>query len=106
MKFIKKFEELRLQDVPLVGGKNASLGQMISQLSTQGVRVPTGFAVTAQAYWYYLEHNNLLERMKQIMAQLTDINDLATLEQVGHEIRTLIEQATIPDDLAQEITRA
>lgn len=105
-KYIKKFEDLRITDIPLVGGKNASLGQMIAELSDKGVVIPTGFAVTAQAYWYYLEYNNLLDRMKEIMAQLTDIQDIATLKSVGHQIRTLIEQATMPDDLAREIVQA
>lgn len=106
MKFIKKFEEVRLEDLPLVGGKNASLGQMISHLSEKGVRVPLGFAVTAPAYWYYLEHNNLVDQLKQIMDQLKDPNDIPTLQHVGREIRTLIAAGTMPDDLASEITAA
>ncbi len=53
MKYIRWFRDLLLTDVPLVGGKNASLGQMISQLHAQGIRIPDGFAVTAAAYWYY-----------------------------------------------------
>jgi len=106
MKFIKKFEELRLKDIPLVGGKNASLGQMIAHLSGQGVRVPTGFAVTAQAYWHYIDHNNLREPIQKSLAQLTDIQDLQSLEKVGSTIRLLIEQGTMPDDLSLEITQA
>ena len=55
MKFIKKFEELRITDIPLVGGKNASLGEMIQQLSSKGVRIPSGFATTADAFRYFLK---------------------------------------------------
>ncbi len=106
MKFIKKFEELRLEDLPLVGGKNASLGQMISQLAGKGVRVPFGFAVTAPAYWYYLEHNNLVDKLKRIMDQLKDPHDIPTLQKVGSEIRELIANGAMPDDLAQEIAAA
>ena len=54
MKYIRWFDELSLNDIPLVGGKNASLGQMIGQLHAQRIRIPDGFAVTASAYWYYL----------------------------------------------------
>ena len=106
MKFIKKFEDLRITDTPTVGGKNASLGQMISQLSAKGVTIPTGFAVTAQAYWHYLDHNNLREPIKKVMTALTDHQDIRQLQKVGHEIRSLIEQGAMPDDLAQEISQA
>ncbi|MDP3889542.1 MAG: phosphoenolpyruvate synthase [bacterium] len=104
--YIKKFEELTIDDVGLVGGKNASLGQMIQNLSAQGVQIPTGFAITAEAYWHYLEHNKLVGRMKEIMAQLKDPQDIATLQKVGSAIRSLIASATMPDDLAQEIVSA
>jgi len=106
MKFIKKFEELTLADTPIVGGKNSSLGQMIADLSTQGVRVPTGFAVTAQAYWYFIEQNNLLEKMKQIMSTLTDYTNFEQLNKVGSEIRLLIESGAMPNDLADQIQQA
>ena len=62
MRYIKYFENIRLSDVKTVGGKNASLGEMITQLSSQGIRVPTGFAITADAYWYYLESNQFVEK--------------------------------------------
>ena len=79
MKFIKKFEELRITDIPKVGGKNANLGQMIAELGTKGIKVPTGFAITVDGYWHYLEHNKLLEPMKKVMAQLKDIGDIKKL---------------------------
>jgi pyruvate, water dikinase len=106
MKYIKYFEEVRLTDVSSVGGKNASLGEMITQLGAQGIRVPTGFAVTADAYWHYLNENNLVEKMKQIMSQLSDKNDVGVLQKVGSEIRNLIIAGKMPDDLAQEIITA
>lgn len=106
MKYIKYFEEVRLTDVKSVGGKNASLGEMITQLGAQGIRVPTGFAVTADAYWHYLNDNNLVEKMKQIMSQLSDKNDVGVLQKVGSEIRNLIIAGKMPDDLAQEIITA
>ncbi len=106
MDYIKSFEHIRMQDVPFVGGKNASLGEMISALSSQGIRVPAGFAITAQAYWHYIEFNNLLDRMKQIMKRLKDSSDIQTLKQVGHEIRSLLQDAEVPEDLASHIERA
>ena len=107
MKFIKNFRDVRLKDILLVGGKNASLGQMIAELGdVKKIYVPEGFAVVAQAYWYYLEYNNLLDTMKKSMAQLTDINDLSKLKMVGKEVRALIEHGAMPNDLAEEISQA
>ena len=84
---VQPFEQLRNTDVESVGGKNASLGEMISQLATAGVRVPTGFATTAQAFRDFLHHNNLTER---IAARLDGLNvdDVRVLAQVGEEIRS------------------
>ena len=106
MKYIRWFRDLLLTDVPLVGGKNASLGQMISQLHAQGIRIPDGFAVTAAAYWYYLEHNHFIKTMQQTMNQLSDYTDIALLKKVGHEIRSLLVDGKMPADLAQEIIQA
>lgn len=106
MKYIKYFEDIRLSDVGTVGGKNASLGEMITQLSSQGIRIPTGFATTADAYWYYLNENQLVEKMKQLMKQLYDSDDVVVLQKVGLKIRELIINGHMPDDLAQEIKDA
>src|SRR5438309_4198076 len=106
MRYIKYFEDIRLTDVQTVGGKNASLGEMITQLSSQGIRVPTGFAITAEAYWHYLEANQLIEKMKQVISNLDRAGDVAILQKVGSEIRDLIMQGRMPDDLAQEIITA
>ncbi len=106
MNYIKRFNELTIDDVALVGGKNASLGQMISQLSAQEIRVPDGFAVTAEAFWYFIEHNNLRDQLKKTMAQLTDPSDLKMLRTVGSQMRSLIANGEMPKDLAQEIITA
>ncbi len=106
MKFIKAFEELTIQDVPIVGGKNASLGQMIRELGKQGIKIPTGFAVTAEAYWYYIDSNKLRNAMQKVMARLKDYQEIDVLQSVGKEIRTMIVDAVMPDDLATEIKQA
>lgn len=103
MKFIKQFNQLGIKDVSLVGGKSASLGQMITHLSNKGVRVPDGFAITAQAYWYFIEYNQLLETVKKLIEDL-DINNLQKLSQGAAAIRQLFINASMPPDLAQEIT--
>ena len=61
MNFIKWFREIRITDVDSVGGKNASTGEMISQLSPKGILIPDGFAITAQAYWYFIKENNITD---------------------------------------------
>lgn len=106
MKYIKFFEEIGINDINSVGGKNASLGEMITQLTQQGIRIPTGFAVTADAYWHYLNENQFLEKIKKLMHQLSDISDTKKLQKVGSEIRNLIVSGVIPQDLKQEVISA
>jgi len=106
MKYIKDFEKIRMSDLSMVGGKNASLGEMISALSCKGILIPSGFAVTADAYWYVIETNDLLDRMKTILNDITDISDLSVLAKVGKEIRSIIDKAEIPEDLINQIKRA
>lgn len=105
MRYIRTFSELGIKDIPLVGGKNASLGEMYRHLNAEGVRVPNGFATTADAYRHFLTHNNLthviLERL-----QALDTSDIAQLEQAGADIRRRIMEAKIPPDMAGEITEA
>ncbi|PVY55388.1 MULTISPECIES: phosphoenolpyruvate synthase [unclassified Simplicispira] len=95
------FENLRMTDVESVGGKNASLGEMISQLP-QGVRVPTGFATTAHAFRQFLAHDGLADRISQKLASL-DTEDVRALAQVGAEIRAMVEIQPFPADLEQAI---
>ena len=78
-KYVRWFKELGIDDVPLVGGKNASLGEMYRKLTKEGVKIPNGFAVTAEAYWHIVESAGILDRLKETMAGLdkTKVADLA-----------------------------
>ena len=98
------FEKLRMTDVEAVGGKNASLGEMISQLP-QDVRVPTGFATTAHAFRQFLAHDGLAERIRQRLATL-DTEDVRALAEVGAQIRGWIEAQPFPADLEKAIRDA
>jgi len=95
------FELLRMSDVESVGGKNASLGEMISQLP-QGVRVPTGFATTAHAFREFLKHDGLVDRINQKLDAL-DVEDVRALATVGAEIRALVEAQPFPANLEAAI---
>jgi pyruvate,water dikinase len=95
------FEKLRMTDVESVGGKNASLGEMISQLP-QGVRVPTGFATTAHAFREFLKHDGLSDRINAKLDAL-DTEDVRALAQVGAEIRAMVEAQPFPADLEAAI---
>ena len=95
------FENLRMSDVEAVGGKNASLGEMISQLPT-GVRVPTGFATTAHAFRQFLAHDGLATRIKDKLDTL-DTDDVNALAQAGAQIRGWVEAQPFPADLEQAI---
>jgi pyruvate,water dikinase len=96
------FEHLRMSDVEVVGGKNASLGEMISQLSASGVRVPGGFATTAHAFRRFLQADDLAQRISDRLAAL-DIDDVRALAQAGAEIRGWVSAAAFPADLEAAI---
>ncbi|MDT7515280.1 phosphoenolpyruvate synthase [Rhodoferax mekongensis] len=98
------FERLRMADVESVGGKNASLGEMISQLP-QGVRVPTGFATTAHAFRQFLAHGGLADKISAKLKNL-DTEDVRALATVGAEIRAMVEAQPFPADLEQSIRDA
>ena len=98
------FELLRMTDVESVGGKNASLGEMISQLP-QGVKVPTGFATTAHAFREFLKHEDLSGRINARLAQL-DVEDVRTLASVGADIRAMVEAQPFPQALEEGIRHA
>jgi len=102
LKMVAPFSELRMTDVDAVGGKNASLGEMISQLSDAGVRVPGGFATTAHAFRIFLAHNGLDAR---IAARLVGLNtdDVRALAECGAEIRKWIVETPLPHALEEEI---
>ena len=101
---VAPFEKLRMSDVETVGGKNASLGEMISQLP-QGVRVPTGFATTAHAFREFLKHDGLDARIQAKLDAL-DTDNVNALAATGAEIRTLVEQQPFPEDLEKAIREA
>ena len=96
------FEQLRMTDVEAVGGKNASLGEMISQLAASGVRVPGGFATTAHAFREFLRHGGLTERIARRLKSL-DTDDVRALAEAGAEIRKLIEDAPFPPELEKAV---
>ncbi|GAB4551064.1 MAG: phosphoenolpyruvate synthase [Rhizobacter sp.] len=97
------FEHLRMTDVESVGGKNASLGEMISQLAASGVRVPGGFATTAHAFRRFLAHNGLADKINARLAVL-NTEDVRALAQAGAEIRQWVEDTPFPADLQAAIT--
>jgi len=105
MKYIKTFSELGLNDLPLVGGKNASLGEMYSVLTEHGIRVPNGFATTAEAYWLFLQHNDLVEPISNILKPL-DSQNINQLTSSGKQIRELIMHGSLPPVLNEEIEQA
>lgn len=104
-KYIRWFEETTIDDIPLVGGKNASLGEMYRELTKKGVRIPNGFSVTADAYWHTLEAGGILDKLKRTMEGL-DTSNIADLARRGKAARDLILGARIPDDLWEEIKAA
>jgi pyruvate,water dikinase len=101
-RYVRWFAEVGVSDVGLVGGKNASLGEMFRELGSQGVRVPNGFAVTAQAYRDMLEQADAWPRLQRSLAglNLKDVDDLARR---AHEARDIIQAAPLPDQLVAEI---
>ena len=103
--FVLWFEEVGITDIPLVGGKNASLGEMIGQLSTQGVSVPTGFATTAHAFRYFMESAGLTEKLQDLLADL-DVTHIQDLQERGRQARLLIFHTPFPPDLEQAIAEA
>ncbi len=99
------FDEVELADLPLVGGKNASLGEMIQQLGAQGVNIPLGFATTAHAYRFFIEQAGLEAELRQLFADL-DVEDLSNLRERGRRARALILQTPFPEALDAAITEA
>ena len=99
------FEEVGIADIPLVGGKNASLGEMIQQLTPKGINVPTGFATTAYAYRYFIEKASLEQKLRQLFSDL-DVEDVNNLRERGRQARALILHTPFPKDLEAAITQA
>lgn len=103
--FIKKFADIRIGDVAVVGGKNASLGEMHGLLAQKGIKVPDGFATTAFAYWTFLDFNKLWEPIQELMQQL-DREEFSNLHETGAAIRDKFSKAEMPDIIAKEIIAA
>ncbi|NJK49109.1 phosphoenolpyruvate synthase [Candidatus Gracilibacteria bacterium] len=103
--FVLWFEEVGMADVPLVGGKNASLGEMICQLTPKGVNVPTGFATTAYAFRYFVERAGLQKKLRNIFADL-DVEDVKNLRERGKQARALILNTPFPPELDEAIAQA
>ena len=103
--YVLPFEELRVGDVESVGGKNSSLGEMISQLASMGVRVPTGFATTSLAFRDFLQHNQLDRKISERLVEL-NVDDVRALAEAGAEIRSWIENASFQPRLENEIREA
>ncbi len=96
--FVVWLDELTIEDIPVAGGKNASLGEMIKNLSPLGINIPYGFVVTSNAYYRFLDHNNLRDRIREILTGL-DVNDVADLSRRGYQVRELIKGGEFPPDL-------
>ena len=103
--YIKWFKDISIRDVGSVGGKSASLGEMYRALQPQGINIPNGFAVTADAYWLFVEENNLLGQIKAYLSELKQ-NDAKSLQAVGLKIRQSILNADFPLELKKQILNA
>ncbi len=103
--FILWFDDIGIEDVPMVGGKNASLGEMYQKLTSKGVAVPHGFAITAYAYRYLLEKAGIEAAIRDVLSDL-DTHDMKNLAERGEKVRNIIRTADFPDDLRQEIIAA
>lgn len=105
MKYIRFFKDLSLGDIESVGGKNASLGEMYKELTSQGILVPNGFATTSDAYWLLLQENNIKEKIASLLSDL-DASDTNNLQERGKAVRKLLLNATLPEVLQEEIKEA
>ncbi len=103
-KYIQWFEDTNREDIAIVGGKNASLGEMIKSLAEKDVRVPDGFATTVEAYTRYLKANNIDDSLKELLAKLR--NEEQSIEQTGKAVRKLFLDGEFPDDIASAIKEA
>ena len=103
--YIKLFREIGIEDVPIVGGKTASLGEMFRELTPRGVKVPDGFAITAQAYRDFLSEAELDRKIDSLLGGL-DTRNVDALHECGSKIREAIVSAQLPGDLESEILDA
>jgi pyruvate,water dikinase len=104
-RYIRWFKEIGIEDVPLVGGKNASLGEMVRDLTSQGIKIPNGFAITAEAYHLLLAQNNTRQKLEELFKDL-DASNVDDLAQRGTQAREIVYNQSLPDELSQEILHA
>jgi pyruvate,water dikinase len=104
MKYVKVFEEVGIQDIATVGGKNASIGEMIQHLAPQGIALPSGFALTADAYRLYLEENKLTQTIKDLLSGVLEDN-IPLLQERGEKIRKAIYAGSIPSAVKDDIVQ-
>ncbi|MFC1789561.1 phosphoenolpyruvate synthase [Patescibacteria group bacterium] len=104
-KHIIFFKEILKKDTALVGGKNASLGEMFSNLNKKGINIPDGFATTSYAYWYFINENNILPKLKKIFKNL-NVKNINSLQKAGRESRNLILKSEFPIDFKKNIMEA
>jgi pyruvate, water dikinase len=105
MKYIVDLSVLTLEDIPKVGGKSASLGEMLGSLSSLGINIPGGFALTVEAYRDFVNHNNLEEEIRRLVNEC-DIDDLVQLRKTGTRIREIIREGEFPRQVVDEIKKA
>lgn len=103
--YILNFDAVSKDDLAQVGGKNSSLGEMYGKLTSQGIKVPDGFATTARAYWHFIDHNGLREKISQRLTELIT-SDFSNLHEVGHDIRHMILNSEVPAGLEEAILNA
>ena len=103
--YIASFDEINLSDIPTVGGKNASLGEMIQNLSNDNIRIPSGFAITVKAFHEFMDFNNLQGYINKGIFE-TDFNDISSLRNTGRIIRKTIMMSQFPKQLKKDIKKA
>src|SRR5436190_16973910 len=101
-RFTLPLQKVTLSDLNKVGGKNASLGEMIQHLSALGINIPLGFAVTVDAYWEFLRHNNLEQSIRTTIENI-DSDDLVSLRKGGMQVRQMIRNGKFPKEMEDEI---
>jgi len=105
LRYILWYKEINKADGALVGGKNASLGEMFTALKSKGVNLPDGFSLTSKSFWYFLRHNKIDKEIGEIFSHF-DKNNLASLKKTGQSVRELILQSKFPKDLQKKIITA
>lgn len=103
--YIRWFDDVKMKDLPLVGGKNASLGEMYSTLTPQGIKIPRGFSITADAFTALIEENNLKNKIYPLLSKL-DVKNTDELAKVGNRVRSLVRSAKLPQIVQKEIKNA